>query len=48
LALKYRPTVIIFETMHINQQQMSKLLDWFQDNDYNMFNDGSNAIGIKK
>jgi hypothetical protein len=48
LALKYRPTVIIFETMHINQQQMSKLLDWFQDNDYNMFNDGSNAICIKK
>lgn len=48
LALKYRPKMIIFETMHINKQQMSQLLDWFQDNGYDMFNDGSNAIGIKK
>lgn len=48
LALKYEPTVIIFETMHIPSVKYSTLLDWFQEKGYRLFNDGSNAMAIKK
>jgi hypothetical protein len=48
LALEYRPKLIIFEAAHIDQQQYSELLDWFENNQYELFNDGFNAIAIKK
>ena len=48
LALKYEPTVIIFETMHIPSVKYSALLDWFQEKGYKLFNDGFNAMAIKK
>lgn len=47
LALKLRPALMIFETMHINSIQYSELLDWMQENDYRLYNDGFNAIAIK-
>lgn len=48
LALKYEPLLMIFETMHIGTTQYSAVLDWMQDHNYKLFNDGSNAIAIKK
>jgi hypothetical protein len=47
MAMKYEPTVIIFETMHIDQNKYAGVLDWFQDRNYKLFNDGSNAMAIK-
>lgn len=47
LALKYEPTLIIFEVMHIKQEQYYAILDWAQEHNYKLFNDGSNAIMLK-
>lgn len=48
LSLKYEPLLMIFETMHIPSTQYSELLDWMQEHNYKLFNDGYNAIAIKK
>lgn len=48
LALKCRPTVIIYETMHLNNNKKFALLDWFQENEYNLLEFDGNAMAIKK
>ena len=48
MAMNHKPKVIIFEAMHMDQQQFAGVLDWFQDNNYRLYNDFSNAIAIKK
>jgi hypothetical protein len=47
LALKTEPTLIIFEVMHIKQPQYYEILDWAQEHEYRLFNDGGNAVMIK-
>lgn len=47
LALKYYPSLIIFEMEHIQQIQRFKLLDWFQKHNYKLHFDNNNAVAIK-
>lgn len=48
LALKYFPNVIIFETAHTNKTKYFEILDWMSQNNYELYNDGSDAIAIRK
>lgn len=48
LALNSRPKMIVFESMHMSNNKYSEVLDWMQDNNYKLFNDGSDCIAIKK
>lgn len=48
MALNIEPLLIILETMHLSKPTYMKLLDWFQDHNYKVFEYNGDAIAVKE
>lgn len=47
LSLEYEPSLIIFESRHATRRNYFAVLDWMQERDYRLYNDGLDAVCIK-
>jgi hypothetical protein len=47
MALKYRPNVIVYESMNLSEEETAQLDSWFNENSYKKIVDNGNTIAIK-